>query len=59
MIIDRLPRRKVGGQLAPLAAGAHHVQNPIHDLFLAMFVATAATVAGLKVVVNLLPVRCR
>jgi hypothetical protein len=59
MIIDRLPRREVCGQLPPLAASAHHVQNPIHDLFLGMLVATAAPVAGLKVMVNLLPVRCR
>lgn len=39
MIIDRLPRRKVVGQLTPLAARAHHVQNPIHDLLLGMLIA--------------------
>jgi hypothetical protein len=58
MIIDRLPRRKVCRQLPPLAAGAHHVQNPIHDLFLGVLVATAAAGARLKMVVNLLPLRC-
>ena len=57
MIRDRLPWRKVRRQLAPLAARAYHIQNPIHDLLLGVLMAAAAAVAGLKMVANLLPVR--
>jgi hypothetical protein len=56
MIVHRLPRRTVRRQLPPLAARPHDIQNPIHDLFLGMLVATAAPITGLKVVRNLFPV---
>jgi hypothetical protein len=56
MSVDGLPRRTVLGQLPPLAARPRDIQNPIHNLFLGMLVATAAPVTGLKVVRNLFPV---
>ena len=43
------------GQLPPLAPRAGHIQNSIHDRFLAMFVPTATPVAGRKVMFHLLP----